>query len=52
MPLIHIDISEIAELGTQVAMYGALRGGDVSSDSLFDLIVSIAVLIYELAPGG
>ena len=52
MPLVQIDLGEIAELGTQVAMHGALRAEAVGIDDLFDLIVSIAILIYELSPGG
>jgi hypothetical protein len=52
MALVQIDPGEIAELGTQVAMHGALRLGDVGADDLFELIVGVVVLIYELTPGG
>ncbi len=50
--MVRIDFGDIAELGTQVAMHGALRAAEVSVDDMFELIVGIAILIYELAPGG
>lgn len=52
MALIHLDISEIAELGTQVAVHGAFGAAEIASDALFDLIVGIVILIYEIAPNG
>jgi hypothetical protein len=52
MPLLQIEPGEIAELGTQIALQGALRATEFAVDDLFDLIVSIAILIYELSPGG
>lgn len=52
MGLVQIDPGEIVELGTQVAMHGAVRAAEmVCADDLFELIVGIAVLIYEIAPG-
>jgi hypothetical protein len=49
--MLQIDIGDIAELGTQVAMSGALRVAEVKGiDDLFDFIVGIAILIYEMAP--
>lgn len=50
--MVRIDLGDIAELGTQVAMHGALRAAEASADDMFELIVGIAILIYELAPGG
>jgi len=51
MALIQIDLSEIAELGTQVAINGALRAGEIQGvDDLFEFLVGIAILIYEIAP--
>jgi hypothetical protein len=51
MASIQIDLSEIAELGTQVAINGALRAGEVQGvDDLFEFLVGIAILIYEIAP--
>lgn len=52
MELVRIDPGEIVELGTQVAMHGAVRVAEMASaDDLFELLVGIAVLIYEIAPG-
>ena len=51
MPLVQIDMSEIAELGTQVAVNGALRAAEVGgADDLFEMIIGIAILIYEIVP--
>lgn len=50
--MIQIDLGEIVELGTQVAVHGAVRAGEIASvDDLFEMLVGIAVLIYEMAPG-
>jgi hypothetical protein len=50
--MVQIDLSEIVELGTQVAVHGAVRAAEMASvDDLFELLVGIAVLIYEMAPG-
>ena len=46
-----IDIGQIAELGTQVALTGAIRMGEIVADDVFELIVAIAVIIYEADPG-
>ena len=50
MGLLTIDLGEIPELGTSVAMHGTLRMGLTDIDDLFELIVGIAILIYEIAP--
>jgi hypothetical protein len=53
MKLVQIDPAEIVELDTLVAIHGAVRAGEETNiDDLFELLVGIAVLIYELAPGG
>lgn len=53
MGLLQIDPGEIVELGTQVAMHGAMRAAEMlSADDLFEMLVGIAALIYEIAPGG
>ncbi len=46
-----IDIGQIAELGTQVAITGAIRMGEMVGDDVFELIVAIAVIVYEADPG-
>jgi hypothetical protein len=49
---VQIDLGDIVELGTQVAVHGAVRAGEIASvDDLFEMLVGIAVLIYEMAPG-
>lgn len=50
MNLVQIDLGDIAELGTQVAMHGAVRAGDVLVDDIFELIVGIVALVVELVP--
>lgn len=50
MGLLKIDLGEIAELGTNVAMHGTLRAAAADVDDLFELIVGIAILIYEIVP--
>jgi hypothetical protein len=53
MKLVQIDPAEIVELDTAVAIHGAARSMEETSiDELFELLVGIAVLIYEIAPGG
>ena len=50
--MVQIDLGDIVELGTQVAVHGAMRAGEIASvDDLFEMLVGIAVLIYEMAPG-
>lgn len=51
MALIAIDPGETAELGTNVAMHGTLGASIADIDDMFELIVGIAILIYEIAPG-
>jgi hypothetical protein len=46
--LFTIDISQIVDLGTRVATAGAIRFGEVSGDDVFERIVGIAVVIYEM----
>lgn len=52
MGLIQIDVSQVAELGTQVAMHGAVRAGEVVIDDVFALVVGMISLVIELVPGG
>lgn len=50
MGLIQIDLGQIAELGTQVAMHGSVRAGEVVIDDVFELIVGIIALVIEIMP--
>lgn len=49
---IQIEMSAIAELGTQVAMHGAARAGEMAADDVFELIVGVILLVVEIVPGG
>ena len=48
--MLKIEIGEIADLATQVAVNGAIRFADLYGDEMFEYIVGIAVLIYEIYP--
>lgn len=45
-----LDIDQIVELGTQVAISGAIRLGEIVGDDIFEYIVAIAVIVYEMDP--
>lgn len=47
MPLIQFDMSEIAELATQVASYGAVALGEMHVDDVFDVIGGIVVIVVQ-----
>jgi hypothetical protein len=51
MDVMGIDIGQIVHLGTQVATTGAVRGFEVMADDLFELLIAIAIIIYEIDPG-
>ncbi len=46
---IGIDIGDIAELDTRIGMTGALATG-MGGDELFEMVVSIVLLVYETSP--
>ena len=50
MDIFKLDIGEIAEMASQVAITGAIRVMDGAGDDMFEYIVGIAVLIYEMYP--
>lgn len=50
MTPIQIEMSAIAELGTQVAMHGALGAGQAGVDDVFELIVGVIILVIEMIP--
>lgn len=52
MNVFGIDIAHIVELGTQVATTRAIRAAEVAADDVFDFLVGVAVLIYEMDPNG
>jgi len=51
MDLMGIDIGQIVHLGTHVATTGAIRAFEMVEDDLFEFIIGIAFLIYEIDPG-
>ncbi len=51
MDMLRLEIGEIAALGTQVAVHGAIRAGDYVADEIFELVVAIATVVYEILPG-
>lgn len=50
MNIIGIDIDQIVDLSTQVAVSGAIRMGEIVGDDIFEYIVAIAVIVYEMDP--
>lgn len=50
MVLFALDINQIAVLGTQVATSGALRSVELAADELFEFVIAIVILIYEVSP--
>ncbi|WP_447727683.1 hypothetical protein [Sphingomonas koreensis] len=49
--MITLPIAEIASLGTQVATHGAIRAAEVAADEVFEMLIAIAILVYETYPG-
>ncbi|WP_423606098.1 hypothetical protein [Sphingomonas sp. MS122] len=49
--MIPLPITEIASLGTQVATHGALRAAEMVADDIFEMMIAIAILVYETYPG-
>lgn len=45
-----LDMHDIVDLDTVVATSGAMRGV-LSADDVFEYIIAIAILIYEMFPG-
>ena len=52
MELFRIDIGEIADLANSVAINGAIRVMDGMGDDMFEYIVAVVVLVYEMYPDG
>jgi hypothetical protein len=50
MNIMGLDIAHIVDLGTQVATCGAIRVAEMVGDDVFDYIVGIAVVMYEMEP--
>lgn len=50
MPIVTIPLAEIVDLGTQVATTGAIRVAEASGDQVFEYIIAVAMLVYEMYP--
>ncbi len=51
MQLFGLDISQIVDLGTQVATKGAIGSVDIFTDDIFEYIIGVAIVVYEMNPG-
>ncbi|MBP2274976.1 MULTISPECIES: hypothetical protein [Sphingomonas] len=52
MDIFNIDINQIVDLGTQIGTSGAIRSLELVGDDVFDYIIGVAILIYEIYPNG
>ncbi len=50
MDAFGIDIGQIVELGTRVAMHDAIRAAEMVADDIFEYVIGVAILIYEIDP--
>lgn len=48
--MITLPIAEIATLGTQIATHGAIRAAEIVGDDIFEMMIAIAILVYETYP--
>lgn len=46
----RLDAGDIVDLGTQIASSGAIPTLEVESDQLFEYIIAVAALIYDMYP--
>lgn len=44
-----LDLSAIADLPAEIATAGALRVAEHVNDDIFEYVIAVATLIYELA---
>ena len=50
MEIFSIDINHIVDLATHVGTSGAIRSLEIVGDDIFDYIIGVAILIYEVHP--
>ena len=50
MESFSFDINHIVDLATQVGTSGAIRSLELVGDDVFDYIIGVAILIYEVHP--
>ena len=46
--LFSIDIRHIVELGTQIATAGAIRLAETGGDDIFERVIGVAIVVYEM----
>lgn len=51
MQLLGLDISHIVDLATQVATSGSIGSVDIYTDEIFEYIIGVAIVVYEMDPG-
>lgn len=49
--MLGLDISQIVDLGTQVATSGAIRALESTADEIFEYIIGMSIVVYEIDPG-
>lgn len=49
--MLGLDITHIVDLATQVATTGAIRAADMTADEVFEYIIGMAIVVYEIDPG-
>lgn len=51
MDIFGLNISDIVDIGTQVAAAGTIGLGGLYADDIFEYVIGIAIIVYELDPG-
>ena len=51
MDALNLEIGQIAELATQVAVHGTIGGADMVSTDIFEMVVAIALVVHQIWPG-
>lgn len=49
--MLGLDISQIVDLGTQVATSGAIHALESTADEIFEYIIGMSIVVYEIDPG-
>lgn len=52
MDVTTLNIDDIAELPAPLAIAGSIRAAAAPGDGMFEAVIDIAVLIYEMFPNG
>ncbi len=51
MERLVIPIQEIVDLATQTAVAGAIRIAEIAGDGVYEQMISVIAVIYEMDPG-